>query len=107
MAGGDTPCKRVSVEDPLEQLARRVAPLVAGSIGDGIRLLDASEVAKRCGVTRGWVYEHAAELGALRLGNGRRPRLRFDPRVVDEVLRDGIGHPHPRKRRALRNKTVT
>jgi hypothetical protein len=41
--------------------------------------LDASEVAQRLGVTRAWVYEHATELGAIRIGEGPRARLRFPP----------------------------
>ncbi len=42
-------------------------------------LVSASELALRLGVTRSFVYEHSAELGAISLGNGPRPRLRFDP----------------------------
>src|SRR5438067_744311 len=32
--------------------------------------------------TRAWVYQHAAELGALRIGYGPRARLRFDLETV-------------------------
>ena len=46
----------------------------------------ASEVAVAFKVTRGWVYAHADELGAIRLGDGPRPRLRFDPAVVAQRL---------------------
>lgn len=42
------------------------------------------ELARVLGVSRGFVYEHADELGARRLGSGSRPRLRFD---VDEAAR--------------------
>jgi predicted DNA-binding transcriptional regulator AlpA len=45
--------------------------------------LDAREVARRLGVSRDWVYEHAKELGGTRVGAGNRPRLRFPPDVVD------------------------
>jgi hypothetical protein len=45
--------------------------------------LDAQEVARQLGVSRDWVYEHANELGASRVGAGPRPRLRFPPDVVD------------------------
>jgi predicted DNA-binding transcriptional regulator AlpA len=45
--------------------------------------LDANEVARRLGVSRDWVYEHADELGASRIGSGSRPRLRFPPRVLE------------------------
>jgi hypothetical protein len=45
--------------------------------------LDAREVAERLGVRREWVYEHADDLGASRIGSGRRPRLRFPPQVLE------------------------
>ncbi len=45
--------------------------------------LDAREVAQRLGVSREWVYEHAEELGASRIGTGPRPRLRFPPHVLE------------------------
>ena len=45
--------------------------------------LDAKEVAERLGVERDWVYQHADELGASRLGTGPRPRLRFPPEILD------------------------
>jgi hypothetical protein len=40
-----------------------------------VRLVDAAEL----GVRRGRVYENALLLGAVPLGDGPRPRLRFDP----------------------------
>jgi hypothetical protein len=49
-------------------------------------LLTAAEVAHRFGVRRSWVYEHAAALGVMRLGEGPRPRLRFDTRTVADRL---------------------
>jgi predicted DNA-binding transcriptional regulator AlpA len=45
--------------------------------------LDAKEVAELLGVERDWVYEHAEELGASRLGTGPRPRLRFPPQILE------------------------
>jgi hypothetical protein len=68
----------------VEMLESRPAPSV---------LIDAAEVARRLGVTRGWVYEHASELGALRLGDGECPRLRFDPERVTSAL--AIRHAPP------------
>lgn len=41
-------------------------------------LVDAATLAERLGVSRGFVYEHAHELGVIRLGSGPRARLRFD-----------------------------
>lgn len=45
-------------------------------------LVDAVEIARLLGKTRSWVYEHAGELGAVRLGSGPRPRLGFSPTRV-------------------------
>ena len=49
--------------------------------------IDASEVARRVGLSRSWVYAHARQLGAVPISSGPRPRLRFDPRVVADALR--------------------
>ena len=45
--------------------------------------LTAQEVAQLLGVSREWVYAHADELGAMRIGSGPRPRLRFPAQSVD------------------------
>jgi excisionase family DNA binding protein len=42
------------------------------------RLLTAAELADVLGVHRDTVYEHAGELGVIRIGGGKKPRLRFD-----------------------------
>ncbi len=71
----------------LHALAREVAELLGRStpaMAEG--LLTARQVAARFNVDRGWVYAHARELGVIRLGNGPRPRLRFDPAVVVQRL---------------------
>lgn len=49
------------------------------------RLLDASEAAARLGVSRDYVYAHAADLGAIRVGDGARPRLRFSASSLDDA----------------------
>lgn len=62
----------------IEQIADRVAELLRdGSPTSQVRFVDAATLATTLGVDRAWVYEHADELGALRLG-GPRGRLRFD-----------------------------
>jgi len=66
----------------IRAIAREVARLTAPGGG----LLTASQVAAAFNVTRGWVYAHADELGAIRLGDGPRPRLRFDPAMVTRRL---------------------
>lgn len=50
------------------------------------RLVTAAEVARWCGVERSWVYAHAEELGARKIGAGERPRLRFDLAEVSERI---------------------
>lgn len=79
----------------VEAIAHRSAELVLAALGatqtstnpaGPTTLIDAAAVAERFGVDRGWVYEHADELGAVRLGAGSRPRLRFDPDVVLAAL---------------------
>lgn len=51
-----------------------------------VALVDAAAVAAYLGVSIGYVYEHADELGARRLGTGPRARLRFSLADVDERL---------------------
>lgn len=72
-------------ESSVEAVARRLAELIREDVGTG-QLVDAAEIARRFGVARSWVYDHAQDLGALPLGGGSRPRLRFDPAVVAERL---------------------
>jgi hypothetical protein len=66
-------------------IAQRLAPQSPASTGPD-RLLSATEVSKWWGVSRGWVYRHAVELGAVRIGDGERPRLRFHPDQVSRRL---------------------
>jgi hypothetical protein len=78
--------------DAVELLATRIAELLATRLAPPTstpterfgRLLSAKEVSEWWGVSRGWVYQHARELGAVRIGDGERPRLRFDADVVAE-----------------------
>jgi hypothetical protein len=43
--------------------------------------VDAATLARALGVDRSFVYRHAAELGAVRIG-GPQGRLRFDPQAA-------------------------
>lgn len=77
--------------ESIEALATRLAELLGAprpteQPSSPPRLLTAAEVAEWWGVERSWVYSHAEELGARRLGAGSRPRLRFDPDEVSERL---------------------
>jgi hypothetical protein len=49
-------------------------------------LVDAATLAVELGVSRDFVYEHAVELGALKLGSGPKARLRFDPVAARAAL---------------------
>jgi len=76
-------------QESIEAIAQRVAELLspqAPAEAPPARLLSAAEVSEALGVERSWVYEHAIELGALRIGDGPRPRLRFDLNTVQERL---------------------
>jgi hypothetical protein len=70
----------------IEAIARRVAELVTPPSQRSSDLLTVSEVAEQLGVSRAWGYENADQLGVIRLGDGTRPRLRFDPEAVRERL---------------------
>jgi hypothetical protein len=75
-------------------------------------LVDARTLAGYLGVTVAYVYEHADELGARRLGSGPKARLRFSVAEVDSRLTAcsasrGSGSPEartvepkPRRRRS-------
>lgn len=52
------------------------------AVDDG--LWSAGRVAEHYDVAVRFVYQHADELGCVRLGGGARPRLRFDPSIVKE-----------------------
>jgi hypothetical protein len=58
-------------------------------------LLTVAEVAARLRVSPGWVYAHKHELGVIKLGDGPKARIRFDPAVVDEQLAAEPRHPDP------------
>jgi hypothetical protein len=82
--------------EAIEQIAQRVAQLLRHDEPDPIddgpskspELIDADELARRFGLTRGWVYENAGKLGAIPLSDGPRPRLRFDPEVAGPALQN-------------------
>lgn len=70
------------------RVAERLAPLLtSGAPWQPEGLVDAHEIARRMGRSRWWVYEHAGELGAVRLGAGPRARLGFWPARVEVYLK--------------------
>lgn len=101
------------VLDPgqLEELAALVAERLAGRRPGG--LVDVHVVAGYLGVEAEYVYAHAVELGARRLGTGPRARLRFSLDDVDAAIsctsgRESSGQVLPapeRKRRPRRRRS--
>jgi hypothetical protein len=55
------------------------------------RLVTAAELAEYLGVRRAGVSENAIRLGAKPLGNGPKPRLRFDIEEAKSVLSCFVG----------------
>jgi hypothetical protein len=70
----------------IDALAEAVADRLRDETPVVAELVDAAEIARRFNVSRDWVYANADDLGAVRLGDGPRGRLRFDPAVVGERL---------------------
>lgn len=68
----------------LELLEPILDELAAGRTAGA--LVDTATVGRELGVSRQFVYDHAEELGGLRLGSGRRPRLRFERPAAFELL---------------------
>ncbi len=76
-AGGSHGRARSSHVDGLARDAEEPMPPDDG-------LWTAGRIAAHYDVTVRFVYQHAEELGCVRLGGGARPRLRFDPEIVRE-----------------------
>ena len=87
--------------DDIEAIALRVA---AALTQETRPFLSAQQVADRYGMTREWVYLHKNELGAVPLGTGAKPRLRFPLDACDQYFRDKVearrakSQPRPRRR---------
>ena len=65
------------VEAIAEATAARLAEIVSAAPGT-FALVDARQLARDLGVSLDYVYAHATELGAMRLGSGPKARIRFD-----------------------------
>ena len=79
----------------IDAVARRFLELVreAGT-APGIAppdLLTVAEVAERLKMSPKWVYAHQRRLGVIKLGDGPKARLRFDPRAVEELRQPDTG----------------
>ena len=97
----------------VERLAVRVAELLEQPLLEALEarlaerddgaLVDAATVANALGLSRSTVYEHADELGAIRLGNGDKPRLRFDLERAKAGVR-GLQEESPEPARTSRSR---
>jgi predicted DNA-binding transcriptional regulator AlpA len=67
--------------------------VVAASAASAARVLGVNEVARLLGRRPAWVYQHAAELGAFRFGNGPKARLGFDLASIERWKRDSRTRP--------------
>jgi hypothetical protein len=94
------PLSPTLIDELADRLSDAIAQRVVAALRDGsiqqahttISWIDAQEVALQLGVSRDWVYEHADQLGASRIGRGPRPRLRFPPDILE---RQGDNRPSP------------
>jgi len=91
------------MDELVERIAVRVVELLERSAPAG-GLVDAATLARRLGVSRDYVYRHAAELGAQPVGGdrGRGRPLRFDLELAVERAtgRDTSDMSHTTKRPA-------
>lgn len=76
----------------IEAIARRVVEILERCGLQQRELVDAVELARRFGMERSWVYSHAIELGAVKLGNGpslgSASILRSPPGYCGRLARD-------------------
>jgi predicted DNA-binding transcriptional regulator AlpA len=100
---------RAIAEAIADVLAERGLVVYAGPSASA-RVLSAREVSKLLGRSAPWVYAHASELGAIRMGNGPKARIGFDLAHIEQWKRDNqIRPPQPRKapNRRRRRNTVS
>ena len=87
--------------DDIEAIAESVTERMIDALADGGNELtlprksvredrafsaSARDIASRCNLSADWVRRNAAALGGVRIGNGNRPRHRFNVAVTDERI---------------------
>ena len=93
---------RAIAEAIADVLAERGLVVYAGPSASA-RVLSVREVSKLLGRSAPWVYAHATELGAIRMGNGPKARIGFDLATIEQWKRDNQSRPRearkaPRRR---------
>lgn len=91
--------------EDIERIAERVVTLLAEAqrepVTTSARFVDATTISQLLDVDRDWVYAHAEQLGAIRLG-GERGRLRFDLTTLEQRL-ERVG-PTPARSVSSKNR---
>lgn len=99
----ETGGERTLTPGDVEAIAEAVAPKLAALVGQPsptFAFVDARELAGELGVSTAYVYEHSAELGAMKLGTGPKARMRFDLDQARQALEARRRRPPQRGRRA-------
>jgi hypothetical protein len=73
-------------DEQLDRLADRLAIRLAAVKPAVQAMLTVDDICATLRVSRAWVYENASRLGGVKLGNGQRAPLRFDPIEVRRLL---------------------
>jgi hypothetical protein len=93
---------RVLTDGDVEAIAKATAARLAEIVSAGpgtFALVDARQLARDLGVSLDYVYAHASELGAMRLGSGPKAHLRFDLDRARQALEARAGRSNGRRRR--------
>jgi hypothetical protein len=85
--------------EDIEAIAGRVAALLKGAAPAAHQLLSPKELAGALNVSLDYVYEHAMDLGAMRLGDGPKARLRFELHTAQQAMRERKQPPRDPRRR--------
>ena len=87
------------IEAIAERAAHRVVQLLDRPERGLYELLDPKALARELSVSVDYVYAHAVDLGAMRLGDGPKARLRFDLQTAQRAMRSRKQPPHGSRRR--------
>lgn len=93
--------------EQLDALAERVAAILRAEPAPTAGLVDAQTVADALGVSRDTIYARAEQLGGRRIGNGERPRWRFnlaDALAAWQPSADSPPIRAPRRRRSANGR---
>jgi hypothetical protein len=86
------------IEAIAERAAHRVVQLLDRPARGAYQLLDPKELARELSVSVDYVYAHAVDLGAMRLGDGPKARLRFDLQTAQRAMRSRKQPPQGHRR---------